>query len=166
MNAVVDDVEETAIIRRRSRRHIGGWPNVIGRLPRPALIIGVGILVGLSLLQLYARSSHSGAAPHSRFVELFFSDPDGLPTAAVPGQRVHFFFSINNNTSGSLAYSWVVAARSSGGVTLLGSHESGDLAAGSERRFAASVEMPRGDGLSRVSVQLAQPSQVISFLLR
>lgn len=128
-----------------------------------AVVVVLLLTVGL-LVQFWPSAAQRVGvlATSSKYVSLSIDDPEGLPTALVPGASFYFSFTVSSSDSSTAAVRWVVTTVTAGRPVGHGITGSVRVAPGGRVSVPVVLVMPSVNGA--IAVQVAAPGQGLSPL--
>ncbi len=100
-----------------------------------------------------------------RFTELYFTNPNSLPTTAASQKSLAFSFTIRNAEARDMTYTYKAVFTAPSGQTTILDRRQLSLPAGETTRIAAATTLPNFAGRGEVSVMLLNQPEAIHFWL-
>jgi hypothetical protein len=125
------------------------------------LVLAIGMLLNWVMqTQTYIKAtSHQPEA----YTELYFTDPNSLPSSAQNGQTVPVNFTVHNVESRNMLYTYNIELTTPTGQTTIVSHEQFAVARGDTLNIVSDATLPSSAGRDEVNVVLVGMPESIHY---
>lgn len=145
---------------------MAGKIGVFGRvLPRPFWFVGAAVLLVI-VTYLGAHTPVLAAAfthQPERYTELYFTNPEYLPSVATFGQELPVVFVVHNVEDKAMRYTYRIVVENAHGVSVSSGSRSLPLGNGQSDRVSGDVAAPSVSGRTQVQVQLVNVAESIHY---